>query len=63
MQSGDDFGFRGCDGENCGLMSGRKEKKHGDFVRWEERVRAIVGGCGVEGGESVGGEGEIRGLI
>lgn len=46
MQNEDDFGFRGCDGENCGLMYGRKEKRDRDFVEWEERVR-VIGGCGV----------------
>lgn len=47
MQNGDDFGFRGCDRENCGLMWERKEKKDGDFVGRKERVRVIVAGCGV----------------
>lgn len=55
MQNGDDFGFRGCDRENCGLMQGRKEKKDGDFVGWEERVRAKVGGGGVWWGWGLGG--------
>lgn len=45
---------------------GRKEKKDGDFVGWEERVRAI-GGCGVwwrwSGGVVVEEKRVIRGLI
>lgn len=46
MQNGDDFGFRGCDRENCGLMWGRKEKKDGDFVG-RRRGFELVAGCGV----------------
>lgn len=58
MQNGDDFGFRGCDRENCWLMWGRKEKKDGDFVGWRERVGVMVRVGGVWWGK----EG-IRGLI
>lgn len=46
MQNGDNFGFRGCDRENCRLMWGKKEKKDGDFVgqgQCDMRLWGLVG--------------------
>lgn len=65
MQNGDDFGFRGCDRENCGLMQGEKKRKERWGFCWAGREgqsdMSLWGLIGMVWGLS--GKWGIRGLI